>query len=1266
MNDAELSVGIEDNLTPTLQKMAAQTRAFGSTIGAEAGKIDKAVRQVTKSIADLNGAGTKTPSAKSSPLAARTAQLTAELKAQEAILSRLSRAQGAYASASSFSGFRDANGKGISAQDVRSYQQATQEVQRLQGALAAIPEAERRIQQAQAETAARSSAHNAQQLANIKRVNQETTEYAAKQAMYNSMFAKTSWWPPEMLKGPGKFAETVVGMQNSVRYAMYDVSRSTAIAGAAVLALGVGAVVTAARWERAFADVQRTVQGTPATLEQIRQGLIALSQNIPVSFSNLAEIASVGGQLGISANGIVAYTETIAKLTATTNLTADAASKALGRFKAFFSEADDPTLAVTDQTFSNLASSILRVGVNSVATESGIVNVATQISSMGSYAGFTADQVIGLAGALSSVGVPPELSRGVITRLFNTIGEAVAENGTKLTDFARLAGVSSADFAQAWGTEKFAPIFVNLIDGLDKIAGGGGDAVTALHDLGITSVRDVPVLLRLAEAAGEAGAGSSLLAQTMNDARQGWRQNIELTLQYNKIADTLVERTKVLLQNFEALFATMGEGAVGPVKEIVNGLIDLVKGFTAIASTPAGQWFGIATVGATALAGALLLMASGAARGFAMLQGLAVALTEVTGSAAVAAAAVRGVGIAMIGLGAVGAIAAVVGIIAALAVGAQQANNSITDTRGAVEALKEDADSGAKGLFTLGGAGSAAADGLAKTSTQADILAGITDGVAENLYGVGDAADTMGAKTENASLVFADASTRFVRNALLADKAFTDLFAGDDGQDFGQRLRDAGFEMDTLIKKIAGGGAGAGSKYLEKLLGTTPNTNVWDDISRSWVWMDQTAAKTARSAGDLVNQVAGSVEGMRAAGSAALSAAGGLGEFTSAAQMSDAAMEDFEVQNQDLINSMANGFAKFVDSGTLIGLTQQMNAAFATIDDGTTEVDEHAEAVANFDKAWRDAYGGAAFTIEDYMVTFRRAAGEQQVFISNLQNLLARGVPADIIGDLAAMGPQAQALVQALVESTDAELNEYVDLYGSTGFDAMVAMAAGQLAAQNIVMEAAKHLSNAQLRELSADLAAGTPLTDAMAKWNLDAQGRPMSAPATVYSTDDFMWRFQQTANRNPLHATMYIHAQTVDSGGLDANGVKTSLRGGFAGGGYTGAGGKYDYAGPAHRGEFIFTKAETDQSTRQPKPEALMRYLKGGTPARRGNASRGYADGGYAGGGGTGQVIAHLSVEDRGILMLIADRVGLTFTQDTITNLANAGNTNSSNRRQG
>lgn len=82
----------------------------------------------------------------------------------------------------------------------------------------------------------------------------------------------------------------------------------------------------------------------------------------------------------------------------------------------------------------------------------------------------------------------------------------------------------------------------------------------------------------------------------------------------------------------------------------------------------------------------------------------------------------------------------------------------------------------------------------------------------------------------------------------------------------------------------------------------------------------------------------------------------------------------------------------------------------------------------------------------------------------------------------------------------------------------------------------------------------------------------------------------------------------------------------GFATGGYTGRGGKYEPAGIVHKGEYVVPKEGVDQSTGLPKP-GYMNALGAQMPSSRGAS---YARGGYVGGGA---MMVELSPTDRALL---------------------------------
>jgi TP901 family phage tail tape measure protein len=440
------------------------------------------------------------------------------------------------------------------------------------------------------------------------------------------------------LNGAGAAQQKFAQNLSTTRYALYDVSSTLAIAGGAMLGLAVATTAVAIAWERDFAQVVRTTGVTGDAIGKLRGELVDLAQTMPVAFGDLTQIATLAGQLGVAEQNVASFTATVAKFSAVTDLTVDAAATAFGRL--------DALLPDVQANYEALGSAIAKVGVNSVATESQIVSISTQISSMGAFAGLTAAEVIGLSGALASVGAQPELSRGTVTRLFTQMSRAIADGGDNLDKFAKVAGVSSDKFASSFGTNKFGPIFQSFVGGLADVTRNGGDATAALRDLGITSVRDVPLLLRLANASDSAGRAGALLAQTMKDANEGFGSGTELNRQYGIIAETTAARLQILVQNFQALMDAIGSANLGALGTIADGLSNFLGALTDLAST---DYFGNIAGAVVVLVGLLgvLGLAAGAMALFgASSIGVTQALNGLVGAAPRAAAALLGSGTA--------------------------------------------------------------------------------------------------------------------------------------------------------------------------------------------------------------------------------------------------------------------------------------------------------------------------------------------------------------------------------------------------------------------------------------------------------------------------------------------------------------------------------------------------------------------------------------------------------------------------------------------
>ena len=367
-----------------------------------------------------------------------------------------------------------------------------------------------------------------------------------------------------------------------LRYALYDVSNSATIFGGAIVAAVGATVKVAADYERAFADVIRTTSdGTEETslkVNQLRDDLVNLSQDIPVSFADLAQIATLAGQLGVAVDVVDEFTESVAKFSATTDVTIDSAATSFGRL--------DQLVDGVNGQFEKLGSAILKVGVNAVATESDIIAISTQIASVANIAGFSAAELVGFSSALASVGTRPELARGTFTRLFTEIQQAVAGGGDQLDSFSRIANQSSDEFAANWGAGSGPEQIIAILEGLNA-AGVGADGV--LREIGITSVRDTPTLLKLAQ-------GVEEVKDQINLSKIGFAEGAELQNQYSIITATLTERIAVLKNNLSAVAAAFGTLS-GPISVAVELLSGFLKALEFVIGTKVGGFVvGVAAI----------------------------------------------------------------------------------------------------------------------------------------------------------------------------------------------------------------------------------------------------------------------------------------------------------------------------------------------------------------------------------------------------------------------------------------------------------------------------------------------------------------------------------------------------------------------------------------------------------------------------------------------------------------------------------------------
>ena len=425
-------------------------------------------------------------------------------------------------------------------------------------------------------------------LANVNSIAPKITVNAAATSQASSMAARKATADAVMqetkaLKDNTDKRDSSMRSMARERYALYDVAAAyAAMSAAGIFALKelTGAAI---EYERAFANVIRTTEFTSAKVGEaasvMRYELTQIASEIPLAFSKITDIATIGNQLGIAQGELASFTEAVAKFSATTGMTAEATAMGLGRTIELLSDSK------TKVGYEALGSAIAYAGVKAVATEEQILSVSKEIATTAKLANFSADEVVGLATALSSVGVAPEAARGSIIRTFAGINKAVSEGGATLEAYAKISGMSASAFSSTWqqSGQKGLDAF---LQGLQKLSDSGANLDTVLRNIGFKNVRDIQTVQKL-------GDNYAVYAESVANAGKAYGEATYLTESYGVIQDTVASKIELMKNNWDNFMATLGEESFGPtLKNLLDFINQTLIKLNEFARSPIGKFFG--------------------------------------------------------------------------------------------------------------------------------------------------------------------------------------------------------------------------------------------------------------------------------------------------------------------------------------------------------------------------------------------------------------------------------------------------------------------------------------------------------------------------------------------------------------------------------------------------------------------------------------------------------------------------------------------------
>ena len=315
---------------------------------------------------------------------------------------------------------------------------------------------------------------------------------------------------------------------------------------------------SAMSFETAFAGVKKTVDapaGNNNYFSDLRGQILDLSTELPSTATEIANVVSTAGQLGVASEDLMDFSTVMLQLASATNLTSDEAATKLAQF------ANVTGMSADD--YGRLGSSVVALGNNMATTEAQIVDFAQEMALSGANAGMGEDQILGWAAAAASLGLDAASSGTAFQRFTSDITGAVAGTNDHLATFASVSGMTADEFATAWETDASGAM-QTFLAGVGQL--GSSEQLQLWDTLGINQQQEIQLL-------GSLAGNTDLVTKSLGLSNSAWQENTALVNEADAANQTTAAKLQMIQNNAEALAISIGDALL----PIINDILDAVK-----------------------------------------------------------------------------------------------------------------------------------------------------------------------------------------------------------------------------------------------------------------------------------------------------------------------------------------------------------------------------------------------------------------------------------------------------------------------------------------------------------------------------------------------------------------------------------------------------------------------------------------------------------------------------------------------------------------
>lgn len=354
-------------------------------------------------------------------------------------------------------------------------------------------------------------------------------------------------------------------------------------AGGAFAAPFVAGVKAAIEFESKMADVKKVVDfETPAQFAQMGKDVLALSRELPMTASGIAQIVAAGGQAGIPRAELQGFARDAVKMGVAFDQTAEQSGQMMATWRTAFRIGQEEVVSLADK--------INYLGNTGPANTKQISDIVTRIGPLGEVAGMASGQIAAMGATLAGVGIAEEVAATGMKNFMLTLTAGSAATKAQRETFKALR-MDSKQVAVDMQKDAQGTI-VRILTAISKVDKTRQAAVLA-NLFGKESIGAIAPLLTNLEAlktnfdkVGDATKYAGSMGKEY-EARAKTTEN-SLILLKNRATELGISVGNVLLPPFNDFLATVGPvvsavaDLAGQHPWLIKGILGAAAGFTAL------------------------------------------------------------------------------------------------------------------------------------------------------------------------------------------------------------------------------------------------------------------------------------------------------------------------------------------------------------------------------------------------------------------------------------------------------------------------------------------------------------------------------------------------------------------------------------------------------------------------------------------------------------------------------------------------------------